>query len=152
MPGLALQPRRHRISCPQSRDHDPRLMTRNRFLFAVSLAIALAPRPAHPQAGMGGEWRLDVERFAQSLVDAQLLPGMGIAVTQGDRVVYSKAFGLADAASGRHANEDGLLHRLEHQGDHGNRGTGARRTQAARLGCLGRTLKHHSGWLSGFRR
>ena len=80
-------------------------MTRNGSLVAVILAIALAPLPAHPQATLDGKWRDDVERFAQSLVEAQLVPGMGIAVTQGDRVVYSRAFGFADAASGRRADE-----------------------------------------------
>jgi CubicO group peptidase (beta-lactamase class C family) len=79
-------------------------MTRGRALVAGILAIALAPLPAHPQATPGGEWRDDVARFAQSLVDAQLVPGMGIAVTQGDGVVYSRAFGLADSASGRQAD------------------------------------------------
>lgn len=80
-------------------------MMRNRSLVPVILAAALAPLPAHPQATLGAEWRDDVERFARSLVEAHLLPGMGLAVTQGDRVVYSRAFGLADAASGRHADE-----------------------------------------------
>jgi CubicO group peptidase (beta-lactamase class C family) len=68
------------------------------------LATALAPRPAHPQPTVGGDWRGDVERFAQSLADAEFVPGMSIAITQGDRVVYSRAFGYADAASGRRAD------------------------------------------------
>jgi hypothetical protein len=51
-------------------------MTRRRLLVVVILAIALAPLPAHPQATLGGEWRDDVERFAESLVEAQLVPGM----------------------------------------------------------------------------
>lgn len=80
-------------------------MTRNHSLVAGILAIALAPLPAHPQATLGGNWRDDVERFAQSLVEAQLVPSMGIAVTQGDWVVYSRAFGFADVASGRRADE-----------------------------------------------
>jgi CubicO group peptidase (beta-lactamase class C family) len=73
---------------------------------AVILTIALAPTPAHPQATLDGEWRKDVERFAQSLVDARLVPGMGVAVTQGDRVVYSQGFGIADAASGRRVENE----------------------------------------------
>ena len=71
----------------------------------LAIALAVTPLPAHVQATLGGEWRDDVERFAQSLVEAQLVPGMGIAITQGDRVVYSRAFGLADAASSRRADE-----------------------------------------------
>ena len=80
-------------------------MPRRGSLVAVILTIALAPLPAHSQTTLGGEWRDDVKRIAQSLVDAQLVPGMGIAVTQGDRVVYSQGFGLADAASGRRVDE-----------------------------------------------
>jgi CubicO group peptidase (beta-lactamase class C family) len=72
---------------------------------ALTLTIALAPLPAHAQATPGGEWRDDVKRVAQSLVTAQLVPGMSIAVTQGDRVVYSQGFGVADAASGRGVDE-----------------------------------------------
>jgi CubicO group peptidase (beta-lactamase class C family) len=76
-------------------------MTRSGSLVAVILITALAPLPAHSQPTLGLEWRDDVARFAQSLVDAQLVPGMGVAVTQDDRVVYSQGFGVADAASGR---------------------------------------------------
>jgi CubicO group peptidase (beta-lactamase class C family) len=81
-------------------------MTRNRALAAVILlATALAPLAAHTQATLTGEWREDVERFARLLVEAHLVPGMGIAVTQGDRVVYSRAFGFADAERSRRADE-----------------------------------------------
>lgn len=76
-------------------------MTQSSSLVAVILTLALAPSPAYPQATLEDEWRKDVEAFAQSLVDAQLVPGMGVAVTQGDRVVYSQGFGIADTASGR---------------------------------------------------
>ena len=73
------------------------------FLVAMVLVAALAPLAAQPTRG--GEWRDDVARFAQSLVDAQFVPGMGIAVTQGDRVVYSRGFGFPDIASSRRADE-----------------------------------------------
>src|SRR5688500_6724215 len=76
----------------------PSSMTRYPLAVAV-LAVTLAPLPARPQPAPNGEWRDDVDRFAQSLVDAQVVPGMGIAVTQSDRVVYSRGFGLADAAT-----------------------------------------------------
>src|SRR4030095_15753397 len=79
-----------------------RLTARSGSLVAAILTIALAPLPAHPQATLGGEWRGEVERLAQLLVDAQLVPGMGIAVTQGDRVVYSGGVGFADVGSGPH--------------------------------------------------
>jgi CubicO group peptidase (beta-lactamase class C family) len=80
-------------------------MTQRAALVAVILTLALTPLRAQPQATLGGQWRGDVERVAQSLVDAQLVPGMSIAVTQGDRVVYSRGFGAADAASGRRVDE-----------------------------------------------
>ena len=75
-----------------------------RTLFAGILAIALTPLPAQPQATLH-EWGDDVSRFAQSLVDAAFVPGMGLAITQGDRVVYSRGFGFADVASGRRVDE-----------------------------------------------
>ena len=70
-------------------------------LLPAIVVIALTPVPTHSQPTLGDEWRREVERFAQSLVDAQLVPGMGIAITQGEQVVYSEGFGLADAQSGR---------------------------------------------------
>ena len=79
-------------------------MTRYQLAVAV-LAVTLAPLPARPQQTPNREWRDDVDRFAQSLVDAHVVPGMGIAVTRGDRVVYSRGFGLADAATNRRVDE-----------------------------------------------
>lgn len=52
-------------------------MPRRGSLVAVILTIALAPLPAHSQTTLGGEWRDDVKRIAQSLVEAQ--PGGGPA-------------------------------------------------------------------------
>lgn len=69
------------------------------------MAIGVAPVLAHRQAALDDGWRADLEQFAQSLVQSQLVPAIGLAVTQGDRVVYSQAFGLADASSGRRADE-----------------------------------------------
>ena len=73
--------------------------------FAVGLAGLLGllpgPLPAHAQATIGGEWRDDVAAFAQRLVDSGLTPGVAVAVSQGDWVLYSRGFGLADAGSGR---------------------------------------------------
>jgi len=74
-------------------------------LVAAIAAIALTPTRTHAQPTIDGQWRGEVERLAQSLVDAQLVPGMAVAVTQGDRVVYSKGFGFADTASGRRVDE-----------------------------------------------
>ena len=77
-------------------------MRRNLSLIAAALAMAMTPLAAQSPSG---EWRDEVSRFAQSIADAQLVPAMSIAVTQGDRVVYARAFGFADIASGRRADE-----------------------------------------------
>jgi CubicO group peptidase (beta-lactamase class C family) len=79
-------------------------MTRYPLAVAV-LAVTLAPLPARPQPAPTGEWRADVDRFARSLVEAHVVAGMGIAVTQDDRVVYSRGFGLADTATNRLVDE-----------------------------------------------
>jgi CubicO group peptidase (beta-lactamase class C family) len=77
-------------------------MRRNLSLVAATLAMAVTSLAAQSPSA---DWRDEVSRFAQSLADAQLVPAMSIAVTQGDRVVYSRAFGFADIASGRRADE-----------------------------------------------
>src|SRR5687767_4804217 len=70
------------------------------------LATLLVAPPLHAQATIGGDWRADVAAFAERLVDAGLAPGMGVAVTQGDWVLYAGGFGVADQASGRRVDED----------------------------------------------
>lgn len=66
----------------------------------------LSAAPAFPQATIGGEWRDDVRRFARRVVDAGLAPGMAVAVSQGDWVLWSDGFGVADESSGRAVGED----------------------------------------------
>lgn len=65
------------------------------------LGVALSATPAHSQATIGGEWRDDVAAYARKLVDSGLTPGMAVAVSIGDWIVYSQGFGVADASSGR---------------------------------------------------
>ena len=65
----------------------------------------LLPPPVVGQATIGGEWRDDVSGFAQSAVDLGLTPGVGIAVTQDDWVLWSAGFGVADATTGREVDE-----------------------------------------------
>ena len=65
----------------------------------------LFPPPAAGQATIGGEWRDGVASFAQRAVDLGLTPGVGIAVTQDDWVLWSGGFGVADAATGRKVDE-----------------------------------------------
>ncbi len=75
------------------------------LLWSLLLPPLLLPPPATGQAMIGGEWRDDVARFAQSAVDLGLTPGVGIAVTQDDWVLWAAGFGVADATSGRAVDE-----------------------------------------------
>lgn len=74
-------------------------------ILPLLLIAFLAPLPAAGQATIGGEWRDDVARFAQTAVDMGLTPGVGIAVTQDDWVLWSAGFGVADASTGREVDE-----------------------------------------------
>ncbi|CAN5869611.1 serine hydrolase [soil metagenome] len=65
----------------------------------------LFPPPVAGQATIGGEWRDDVASFAQRAVDLGLTPGVGIALTQDDWVLWSAGFGVADASTGRNVDE-----------------------------------------------
>ena len=70
----------------------------------LAILTTFLPAPAFAQA-MGGDWQEDVARFAQRVVDLGIAPGMGVAVSQGDRVLYSAGFGIADAETGREVDE-----------------------------------------------
>ena len=74
-------------------------------LFSI-IALFTSATPAEPQATIGGEWRDDVSAFALRIIDANLTPGMAVAVSKGDWVLYSQGFGTADASTGRPV-EDG---------------------------------------------
>lgn len=66
--------------------------------------------PVFPQATIGGEWRHDVEGFARQVVDAGLAPGMAVAVSQGEWVLYSGGFGVADLETGRRVSADSTFY------------------------------------------
>lgn len=76
-------------------------MNRNAFCLAGCLGLLLGASAVSAQATIGGEWRDDVAAYARRLVDAGLTPGMGVAVSVGDWVVYSGGFGVTDVGSGR---------------------------------------------------
>ena len=73
-------------------------------LLAVTLACLLLPAVARSQTPEPA-WADDVARFAERVVDLGIAPGLGIAVSQGDRVLWSGGFGVADAATGRTVDE-----------------------------------------------
>ncbi|HET6361064.1 MAG TPA: serine hydrolase domain-containing protein [Gemmatimonadota bacterium] len=70
----------------------------------VATLAALSPAPAFSQA-IDTAWREHVARFAQEVVDLGITPGLGVAVSVGDRVEYAAGFGIADAAAGRAVDE-----------------------------------------------
>ena len=72
--------------------------------FAVALvAAAFDPSPgeAAAQAASAADWRADVSAAAHALVDAGVTPGIGVAITVGDWVMFAEGFGVADLATGR---------------------------------------------------
>jgi CubicO group peptidase (beta-lactamase class C family) len=84
-------------------------------LIAPALGLTRTP-PSRPSDGAAKPaiahatpadraWQNDVRRRAQHLIDAGFAPGMSIAVTRGDRVVYVDSFGVADADSGRRVDD-----------------------------------------------
>jgi CubicO group peptidase (beta-lactamase class C family) len=72
---------------------------------ATTLFSVLSLFLAVPAFGQADDWKADVDSFARCLVDAGLVPGMGIAITRGDSVVYTAGFGLADKETGRTVDE-----------------------------------------------
>jgi CubicO group peptidase (beta-lactamase class C family) len=74
-------------------------------LLALVATLAVVT-PATAQTTLAGEWRSDVDAFVQKVVDAGLVPGAQIAVSQGDWVLYSQGYGSADLDSGRGVGEE----------------------------------------------
>ena len=65
-----------------------------------------------PRAGAQerSDWRADVDRFASRVVELGIAPGIGLAVSQGDRVVHAAGFGMADLDAGRAVDEGTLFY------------------------------------------
>ncbi|MDX1623191.1 MAG: serine hydrolase [Gemmatimonadota bacterium] len=83
-----------------------------RFMCSATAVIGIlvwAPS-ALSQATIGGEWRADVARFAQRVIDAGLAPGMAVAISKGDWVVWDEGFGVADASTGREVGEETIFY------------------------------------------
>lgn len=51
------------------------------------------------------DWRRDIHHYAQWMIDAGFFPGMSLAVTRGDKVVYVDSVGVADMDSGRRVDD-----------------------------------------------
>nr|WP_276510745.1 serine hydrolase [Oleiagrimonas soli] len=67
--------------------------------------MAQAASASSPVPRADHAWRTDVARYAQRMIDAGFFPGMQIAVTRGDRVVYTGSFGVADIGTGRRVDD-----------------------------------------------
>lgn len=66
---------------------------------STSVTPSLAPATAT------SDWRTDIRQYAQRMIDAGFIPGMQIAVTRGDKVVYVDSFGFADMDTGRRVDD-----------------------------------------------
>ena len=77
---------------------------RHLAIIAFVLTCMLVATPALSQI-RDPAWGDDVARFAGRVIELGIAPGIGIAVSQGDRVVWSAGFGVADAETGRAVDE-----------------------------------------------
>lgn len=80
-------------------------MSRSIVMVALWSAL-LAVGPVFSQATIGGEWRGDVDRFAERVVEAGLAPGLALALSQGEWVLHAGGFGVADTGSARRVTPD----------------------------------------------
>lgn len=76
------------------------MLNRTLFLLATLASLALPAGPSQAQATPGGDWRADISDYARRMTDEGRAPGLGVAVVIGDRVAYSKGFGVADVDNG----------------------------------------------------
>ncbi len=73
---------------------------------AILLIGFLAYQPVYAQAVLGGDWRADVDAFADKLVEMGAAPGIGLAVVQDDWVLHARGFGVADTDAGRQVDTE----------------------------------------------
>ena len=76
------------------------------LLKIIMCAVFVIPAAANAQATLGGDWRADVDDWAQRLIAAELVPGLGVAIIQGDWILYDRGYGMADAQTGRRVTPD----------------------------------------------
>ena len=72
----------------------------------VAMSVLVLPSSARAQALIGGDWRSDVDRFAEQLVEVGAVPGMGVAVVHNDWVLHVRGFGVADMDGGRRVDAE----------------------------------------------
>jgi len=77
---------------------------RTPLLAATAACLSLAAPSARAQS-VAPDWSDDVAAFAQRVIDLRVAPGLGIAVSRGDRVVWAAGFGVADMQTGRAVDE-----------------------------------------------
>ena len=76
---------------------------------AAALLGAASAAAGEPSA-VSGERIARFERRLEELRAHSRIPGMSAAIAAGDRIVWTKGFGLADVASGRAASPDTVYH------------------------------------------
>ena len=81
-------------------------MTRTATVLLAAVLTLGTGWSASAQATIGGEWRSDAAAFAQKIVDAELSPGLGVAVAVGDWVAWTEGFGVVDLDTRRPVTDD----------------------------------------------
>jgi CubicO group peptidase (beta-lactamase class C family) len=74
-----------------------------RFITCIVLTASFcigSGKPARSQTDLSAQFK-KIDSFLQLQVNTQNIPGIAIAVTRGDRVIYKKGFGVADISSGK---------------------------------------------------
>lgn len=82
------------------------MVGRTRSVHLAILATAFLVQSAYAQAIIGGDWRSDVDRFADELVEMGAAPGIGLAIVQNDWVLHARGFGVADMDAGRRVDTE----------------------------------------------
>ncbi len=112
---------------------------RRRLLFILLITlggILLLPRRGRSQAPLD---TAEIDRFIASQMAAQRIPGLALAVIQGDQVTYLQGYGTPAAESAGDA-ADAIPHRLPQQILHRHRRAAAGGGREARPRCARRPL------------
>lgn len=80
------------------------------FLLPVAVAVVVPFPPAQAQASTAPRWAAAVDSMMRDEMVRAKAPGAQIGIMQGDRLVYARGYGVADAASGRPVTARTLFH------------------------------------------
>lgn len=71
----------------------------------VSVTASTVPIATSKASAPAFDWRVGIRHYAARMIRAGFFPGMQIAVTRGDHVVYVGSFGVADVDTGRRVDD-----------------------------------------------